>query len=82
MIAGWIGDTWRIPHGVTLNLGARYAVASNDFVSPGVTPTSILIDTGFAPYGVGDVGYREDIAPCAMSLHAPALPGVPGRRTI
>ena len=61
MFAGWIGDTWRLPRGVTLNLGARYDVAWDDFVSPGVTPTSILIDSGSAPYGVEDVGYRNDI---------------------
>lgn len=61
MIAGWIGDTWRIPHGVTLNLGARYDVAWKDFLSPGVTPTTIPIDSGFAPYGVEDVGYRDNV---------------------
>lgn len=61
MLAGWLGDTWRMSHGLTLNLGARYDVAWKDFVSPGVTPTTILIDSGYAPFGVEDVGYRPDV---------------------
>ncbi len=59
MVAGWMGDTWKVASRLTLNLGVRYDVAWNDFVSPGVTPTTILIDTGYAPYGVEDVGYRQ-----------------------
>ena len=46
---------------LTLNLGVRYDVAWNDFVSPGVKPTSILINTGYAPFGVEDFGYRDNI---------------------
>jgi len=61
MIAGWIGDTWRLDHGLTLNLGARYDVAWKDFVSPGVKPTSIPITTGYAPFGAEDYGFRDDI---------------------
>ena len=46
MIAGWLGDTWRVKPKLTLNLGARYDVAWDDFISPGVKPTSIIINAG------------------------------------
>jgi Carboxypeptidase regulatory-like domain len=61
MVAAWIGDTWRVTHAVTLNLGARYDVAWDDFISPGVEPTSIPIDSGYALFGAEDVGYRSNI---------------------
>ena len=65
MYAGWIGDTWKAGRGVTLNLGLRYDVAWDDLVAPGVKETTILIDSGYAPFGVEDVGFRNDI----RSLH-------------
>lgn len=61
MVAGWIGDTWRAGHGLTLNLGARYDVAWKDFISPGVKPTSIIVNTGYPAFGVEDYGYRDNI---------------------
>jgi hypothetical protein len=61
MIAGWIGDTWRTGGGLSLNLGVRYDVAWDDFVSPGVTSTLIPITTGYPPFGAEDYGYRTNI---------------------
>jgi hypothetical protein len=61
MIAGWIGDTWKGPRGLTLNLGVRYDLAWDDFVSPGVRNTSVPIDTGYQPYGLEDFGYNDHI---------------------
>jgi hypothetical protein len=61
MVAAWFGDTWRASRRLTFNMGLRYDVAWDDFVSPGVTPTTILINSGYAPYGTEDVGYRNDI---------------------
>ncbi|MCC7008543.1 MAG: TonB-dependent receptor [Acidobacteria bacterium] len=58
MIAGWIGDTWRVTPAMTLNLGVRYDVAWQDLVAPGVANTEILVDSGL---GAEDFGYRSDI---------------------
>jgi hypothetical protein len=58
MIAGWIGDTWRVHNRITLNLGVRYDVAWKDLVADSVSPTTVLVDSGL---GVEDFGYRNDI---------------------
>jgi hypothetical protein len=58
MVAAWIGDTWRVGSRLSLNLGVRYDVAWKDLVPTGVTPTTVLVDSGL---GVSDFGYRNDI---------------------
>jgi carboxypeptidase family protein len=60
MVAGWIGDNWKAGSRLTLNLGVRYDVAWRDFLSPGVTDTTLLINSGFPSYGVENFGYRQD----------------------
>ena len=81
MIAGWIGDTWKAASHLTLNLGLRYDVAWDDFLSPGVEDTTLLINTGYAPYGVENFGYRQDtrdlenIAPRAGFAWSPRKSG-------
>ena len=46
MFAGWIGDTWKVGRRVSLNYGVRYDVAWEDLSPPGVTPTTVLVDSG------------------------------------
>lgn len=81
MVAGWIGDNWRAGSHLTLNLGLRYDVAWDDFRSPGVADTTLLLNTGFAPFGVEDYGYRQDtrdlkdIAPRAGFAWSPGNSG-------
>jgi hypothetical protein len=58
MLAGWIGDTWRVHPRLTLNLGARYDVSWRDVTPPDVMPTTVLVDSGLT---VGDFGLRNDI---------------------
>jgi hypothetical protein len=59
MIAAWAGDNWKVSRTLSLNLGLRYDVAWDDFISPGVKDTTLLINTGYPPFGVEDFGYRK-----------------------
>ena len=61
MVSGWVGDTWKVLRSLTLNLGVRYDVAWSDLSPPRVTPTSIPITTGYAPFGTEDVGFRNSV---------------------
>lgn len=61
MVSSWIGDNWKVRPSITLNFGVRYDVAWGDLAPPRVTPTSIPITTGYAPYGTGDFGFRSNI---------------------
>jgi hypothetical protein len=61
MISGWIGDNWRTKRTITLNFGVRYDAAWRDLAPPRVTPTSIPIVTGYAPFGAEDVGFSNDV---------------------
>jgi hypothetical protein len=61
MISAWIGDTWTGIPKVALNFGVRYDLAWDDLNPPNVTPTSILITTGYAPFGTQDVGFKNGI---------------------
>jgi carboxypeptidase family protein len=69
MISGWFGDTWKVRRSLTMNYGVRYDAAWDDLISPGVKPTTILITTGYGPFGTEDLGFRDntrdlrDIAP-------------------
>lgn len=58
MIAGWIGDTWRVHPRLTLNLGARYDVSWRDVTPPDVTPTTVIVNSGLT---TEDFGLRNDI---------------------
>lgn len=58
MLAGWIGDTWRVHPRLTLNLGARYDVSWRDVTPPDVLPTTVIVDSGLT---VEDFGLRNDI---------------------
>jgi hypothetical protein len=58
MVAGWIGDTWRVHPRLTLNLGARYDVSWRDVTPPDVMPTTIIVNSGLT---TGDFGLRNDI---------------------
>jgi hypothetical protein len=60
-IGAWIGDTWNVGSKLTLNLGVRYDGAWDDFVSPGVTPTDLLITTGDPALGTQNFGYSNNI---------------------
>jgi len=61
MISAWIGDNWKIVPKLTLNLGLRYDLAWRDLDPPNVTPTSILITSGYAPFGTQNVGFTNGI---------------------
>jgi hypothetical protein len=66
MYAGWLGDTWTVTNRLTLNLGVRYDVAWNDFISPGNHDTTLIINNGFntADYGYkGNIRDLHDVAP-------------------
>jgi hypothetical protein len=58
MFAGWIGDNWSVNGHLTLNLGVRYDVAWDDFVSPGNHDTTLIINNGF---DAQDYGYKSNI---------------------
>jgi hypothetical protein len=60
LIAGWIGDTWRLASRLTLNMGVRYDVGWEDMSPPGVAETDVLIDAGDGN-GVQNFGYRNNI---------------------
>jgi hypothetical protein len=61
MISAWIGDNWKIVPKLALNIGVRYDAAWRDLDPPRVTPTSIPITTGYAPFGAQDVGFINGI---------------------
>jgi hypothetical protein len=61
MISAWIGDNWKLKRSLTLNYGVRYDVAWGDLAPPRVTPTSIPINTGYAPFGTGDFGFSNKV---------------------
>lgn len=61
MISGWIGDNWKALSKLSFNFGVRYDVAWRDLDPPRVTPTSIPITTGYAPFGTQDVGFKNGI---------------------
>ena len=58
MYAGWLGDTWTVNDRLTLNLGVRYDVAWDDFISPGNHDTVLMINNGF---NTQDYGYKGNI---------------------
>ena len=61
MVSGWVGDNWKVLRSLTLNLGVRYDAAWRDLSPPRVTPTSIPITTGYAPFGTEDVGFSNSV---------------------
>lgn len=61
MISAWIGDRWTIVPKLALNYGVRYDAAWRDLNPSNVTPTSIPITSGYAPFGTEQDGFMNGI---------------------